>query len=1189
VYLKHVELHGFKTFAERTHLEFGPGVSAVVGPNGSGKSNIADAIQWALGEQSLKSLRSGKSRDVIFAGTDGKRPVGMAQVTVTFDNSDRLLPLDFGEVTVTRRVHRSGEGDFFINQVPCRLRDIQELFLDTGVGKEAYSVINQNEIDAILSIRSEDRRELFEEVAGITKYRARKREAERRLEHTRTNLIRVTDIINELEQQIGPLAQQSEQARRYQALSDELNALKRDLLLDRYRGLLKARERTAARMEDLARRLDEVRAHGAEIENSEERLRAELAEADQGLERVRARAAQLTADTAGAQGQAALCRERLSALAARRTQIEADLEHLHARERDTEAEIAAARSDVENLTAESERLRAALAEQEERLAGAEADLEARRPQVEEARREYVACLEAVAARRNILAQADSLLESARRSLARLAERRDQARAQAERARGEAETARAEIERLEAEHRRLRDAVASRRSDLEAATEARDRHLAQASDLRERLSSAAARRQALVETAASAEGHAPAVRAVVGAAGEGALQGEFRLIPDLITVAAEHERAVEAAIGPAVDFIITPGRREVVAAVDYLNAKQLGRAAFLPLADLQPAAALEAPSGACLALDCIECDDRYRPAFAQLLGQVLVARDLEAASDLARRVAGWRKIVTSNGEVLYPSGAISGGSPGREARLISRRREIEKLGAAVESLQAELDAASGRAQQAAGDMARLRGEADAAAEESEALGQRLHGLQAALRAGEAEAEQAEAHVAGLAAEMTALERDVADNAAERDRAAAEVSTLEARQAEREQALAAAEEALRSAQTQRQAAGDELAAARLALSETTGQIGAREAEARRAEQARDETAAMLAQRRRRLEETDGECEAARREAETCDARCGELAAAGESAQAAVAEAAARRDQVGESLARGADRRKAQSQSVEEVQASLHRAELRATQIESETGYVARNLWDDYRIEADAALEQHPPLQDRAGARARAEELEAAVGEMGLVNLGAVEEYERVHERLQFLTTQRADLEQARDDIHRAIAELDATSRGKFMDAFEAIAREFDAIFQRLFSGGSTELTICDPENVLESGIDIHVQLPGKRRQNLLLLSGGERALTALALLLAMLKVRPSPFVILDEIDAPLDPTNVGKYTEVLTEFAERSQFIVITHNPGTMEAANALHGVTMERPGVSTLVSMRLSQDAERQPVGAAPPQ
>jgi chromosome segregation protein len=1188
VYLKHVELHGFKTFAERCHLEFGPGVSAVVGPNGSGKSNIADAIQWVLGEQSLKSLRSGKGSDVIFAGTDGKRPVGMAEVTAVFDNSDRVLPLDFSEVSVTRRVHRSGDGDFFINGVACRLRDIQELFLDTGIGKEAYSVINQTEIDAILSIRPEDRRELFEEVAGIKKYRVRKREAERRLEHTRTNLIRITDIINELEQQIGPLAEQSEQARRYQELANELNGLKRGLLVDRYRSLLQARDRVAARQEELAREVEQVRAQGAEIETSEDKYRAELTEAEDRLERARAHAASLAAQATAADGEAALRRERLTALAARRTQIEADIEQLQAREAEAEGEIARARADAERLATETQTLEEALAAQQERLSQAEAGLESRRQEVEEARRDYVACLEEMATRRNALSQAESLLQSAQRTQARLGERRAEAERQAQGARAEAEATRAEIGRLQAEHERLRQSLGSGKRDLEAATEARDQHLAHASDLREQLSSAAARRQALAETAASAEGHAPAVRAVIAAAAEGALRGEFRLIPEVITVSSEHERAVEAAIGPAVDFIITARRGEVVEAVAYLNANQLGRAAFLPLADLQPIATLEPPAGARLALELIACEARYLPALAQLLGQVLVAPDLEAASAMAARVAGWRKIVTLGGEVLYPSGAISGGSPGREARLIGRRREIEELAAAIVSLQRELDAAWRQAEEAAEAMLRLRQEADAAAAESEACGQRLQGRQSALHASEAEAQQAQAQVDGIASEMAALEGDIADNIAERDRAAAEVAALEARQAEAEQALAGAEEAIKAAQAERQAVSDELVAARLALTELRGQVSACDAAAQRGEKARGEAAAMVAQRRQRVEDVERERAATEQEAESCAARCQEFVAARERAEADVGEALAARDEIGESLAQGAGRRKAHGQCVEEVQARLHRSELRATQIEGELGYVRRNLWDDHRLEPEAALAQHTPLPDRAAAQARAEELEAAVAEMGLVNLGAVEEYERVGERLRFLTAQRADLEQARDDIHRAIAELDATSRGKFMEAFEALAREFDAIFQRLFDGGSTELVICDPENVLESGIDIHVQLPGKRPQNLLLLSGGERALTALALLLAMLKVRPSPFVILDEIDAPLDATNVGKYTGVLKEFAERSQFIVITHNPGTMEAADALHGVTMDRPGVSKLVSVRLTDDANGKVTWATSP-
>ena len=1174
MHLKKLELCGFKTFADRTELDFGPGVSAIVGPNGSGKSNIADAILWVLGEQSMKTLRSSRAQDVIFAGSAGRKRVGYAEVHMTLDNADGSLPLDFAEITVTRRVFRSGEGEYLINGVPCRLRDIHDLFLDTGIGRQAYSVINQNEIDAILSIRSEDRRALIEEAAGVQKYRHRKQEAQRKLDHTEQNLVRLSDIIGELEAQVEPLARQAEEAQRYRELSRELAHIKRALLVDEHQAAHANIERARQREFDLAEELQRARTDIETLNAAEAGLRAELQKVEQELEELRGLAARTATEAQRAQAEASLREEKLRSAHARRDQLQHEIEQLGARIAQASAELEAAEKERAELGDKSAQLASEVAHWEQALREVEARLPAADEAVEARRGDYLQALDEAAAQRNRLHQCQSLRKALEQRISRLEDRLHVARAAREQAASSAAESEARIEQVSAERSAAEaeaERVASSRIEASAALTVLERDRG---DLREAVSSVAARAQALREmnNGAGADG----AKALLDIASQGRLPGPLQALKSMIKPKDGMEIAVEAALGIHVHGVVAHEEETGAAAVRLLRSSDIGRASVT---------ACRPGSGQCLdtadlpncmgtAADAVTCDAWVRPTIERLLGKILIAESPEAARSLTSSGLQWEAIVTRDGEVLYPSGAVIAGRPG--AGPLRRAREMEDLERKLIGLRARLDELTMRRDEVARSLDILAGAENDASERGERLAQELEELRRQREIAMGELARLSAEEETVESELASLRPELWQAVSEEQDLSPRASAASARQEQAEQALAAAEQNASHERAQRESMAQELMRLRLELAAVEGRINASRTASAKAVQSRDQLAAELERRGPALVEAQARVDELSSSTHEASQSIEQLVRAAEDRQAEVERAKNHRNKLLETISEKLEQVKARSAAAEDMQGRLHRSELRTTQLHSEIGFLERTLQEEFGVDVQQALIGHTPVPSRERTRQRVTELESGVKELGQVNLGAVEEYDRVRQRHEFLSGQRADMLAARDDIKRIIAEIDETTRSRFMDTFEQVAREFEDIFTRLFEGGSTKLIITEPNNPLDSGIDVHVQLPGKRAQNLLLLSGGERALTTVAFIFALLRVRPSPFVVLDEIDAPLDESNVGRYARILSEFAERSQFIIITHNTHTMQYAHTHYGVTMELAGVSKLLSMRLEQ-------------
>jgi chromosome segregation protein len=1170
MFLKSLSILGFKSFADRVRLDFGEGITAIVGPNGSGKSNIADAIQWVLGEQNVRTLRAENSTEVIFAGSAWRKPLGMAEVSLTVDNSDGQLPIDFAEVTVTRRLYRSGESEYLINKNPCRLKDIVELFMDTGLGRATYAILTQNEVDVVLSARPEDRRALFEEAAGIQKYRHRKREALRKLENTEANLTRVVDILAELGAQREPLRQQAEVAIRYHELVSRLREIEVAALWAQVLESERAREQAQHEQQSLHRQLLEVNAQLAECEALSQKLGQQIADAEAELDTLRAlQQASLTAYER-AESRRALIEQRLQNSRDNLRRLQEDLlenEHRYAEIQRQAQQWQERRLELEQRLQNIEQQRQVA---RERLRLAEHALQQAQQHYVERTQQVVralAHLDGLRLRRTEAEQTIQALqnrfEEVVQNLREVEERVKAAQAHRDKTVAAAELALRETQRCENELQQAQVEVQRKQQELE--TRARENA---------RLS---ARLQALLESEAAQEGLFSGVRAVWDAVARGQLTGTYLLVADALQPLEPYVTAVEVALGASAQDIITATEEEARLAIEWLKEHARGRATFLPLNLLRPSEPLPSlqqciDEGLAIgfASELVECAPELRVVAEYLLGRVVVAPGFDSAVQIVRRYNGWSKVVTLDGELLLPGGAITGGRmPGRATGIVSRKAERSRL-------ERELRA-GGEAEQ------RLRKRLQEAEQSAETARHRWHEARKEQEQAQQRVIHAESALQAVVQEQTvllhqmqALEQEQTEQAKRLYELDNEIWEVQERLSPDTQQVSTHDEVSRFRE-QRDEAAAQLQEVEVMLGrqaeqqralehhrESLAQMQRELLQQRQAQQARmAELEANIAQEEKALEQT---LEELRRIAQQRAQIEQDFFALREVRQNLLQQNLENSERLKELSAQ----QSALAQQAHELELALARIEMQRTQA------VAR-LWEAYEV--DVSRETPPDLsQFTPETASEINRLRREIRQMGNVNTGAAEEYQRLTERYEFLQKQRSDLEAAREDILQAIQEIDASTRDLFLQTFGAVQQAFQEVFARLFGGGKAQLQLTQPHNLLETGVEILVQPPGKRRQNLVLLSGGERALVAIALMFAFLKVKPSPFCVLDEVDAALDGSNVEKFADMLREYARHSQVIIITHNPVTMECADVWYGVTMQEQGVSRVISYRAPKEA-----------
>ena len=1174
--LKELEIQGFKSFPDRTKLTIGAGITGVVGPNGSGKSNISDAIRWVLGETSSRQLRgSGKMEDVIFGGTQTRGAMGYASVALTIDNTDHGLDVDADEVTIGRRYYRSGESEYSINGQSVRLKDVYELLLNTGLGRDGYAIVSQGRITAIVGAKSSERREIFEEASGIAKYRYRKNEAERRLAAAEANLERLRDILGELERRVGPLKRDSEKAQQFLELSAVRKSLEVTLWVDAIRRAnesLRDQQRkyeaAQADYDRLSRQLDDFDAQSAALR---ERAQAMVLQVEQANADIRA----LTEANAGSESEAAVLKNESEHERFRIDEAHAELERAGQGRQSIEQESAAHRTAIEAL-------RQNLAELDDRLAALRASLQ----QLEEKaaasgqRRDAV---DAAMARLQDAATTAKVRAAAARTAADAADtRRAEAERQAQQAQQNAAAAEADQRAAADALQKAEDAVTRNENIKKGLTlklESRRRLHEEAADAlqkadRER-SSTAQRIHILEDLERNLDGYQQSVKTVMRAAANRRLRGIIGPVAGILTVQKGYETAIETALGFALQNIVVEDQGCARAAIGFLKDERAGRATFLPLDTVQGSRFTGRLTGTAeVAADLVQADARYQHIVDNLLGRIIVVEDLAEASAVAKALNYRNRIVTRDGQVVNAGGSFTGGSTARSAGVFSRKQELEelrqklaKLASRHEAAQKELDARKAEVDNLSAQLAGAEAEGMTAASERLRAGMELDRLAAAA------AQYAEnVHTLAAVAEAQAQARAAAEEEAA-------VAEAEAAAAEAERTRCAAElaelgESAGSLSAEREAITNELAETQMQRLAGEKDIGLHEAALQGLQSRTGETEARERELRATVEAARARIEANEQKIAALERTRGENQQKIAAAEQTIRTANAARLQAEADTAKLAQENRALTGERERMSGEMARLAERRNALESELNDTNTKLWEEYQLTDSEARALCVPFDSLTELRRQVAETRGKIRALGNVNVGAIDEYKEVKERYDFLKAQVTDVEKARAELTRMIAELCSEMEELFATSFKEINRHFGQIFRELFGGGHARLYLSDPENVLDSGIEIEVSPPGKVIKNLSALSGGEQSLVAISIYFAILNVNPAPFCILDEIEAALDDVNVNRYAQYLHRMTANTQFIVITHRRGTMEAADVLYGVTMQEDGVSKILRLDL---------------
>ena len=1182
MYLKALMLQGFKSFPEKTVLTFDQSITAIVGPNGSGKSNLSDAVRWVMGEQSTRALRGGRMEDVIFGGTAKRRQTGYAQVSLVLDNSDHRLPREENEIMVTRRYYRSGESEYYINRDAVRLKDLSELFMDTGLGREGYAIIGQGRIDEILSQRSTDRREVFEEAAGISRFRHRKEEAQRKLERTDENLLRVNDKVDELELQLEPLRVQRDKAKKYLTLRDELRGLEIAVWLDSLEHIRAGVIQLETDLQSTTAQRDGAKtAQEAAYADAEDCAR-QMQEHDVAADGLRRQEQQRQEQAGALESAVAVLNSSIAHNDESARRIRADLQQQEGREDSLAAQIAQRKDRLEEiegqLSAGSQAIQVQREKVEENAKSAgqlEQELERLRDSQALAQADAA---DARALRSALAAAAQEVLDrdgAVRRELAELEEQSANAEAQLAQAQREQDEAKQSLDQGRNAAQGYALLEEKRRKKAEGCKEAHMKAQMEENAL-------AARIRLLSDMERQREGFSRAVKLVMDQADRGILKGVHGPVAGLVKAPDRVALAIETALGGAMQNIVVDREEDGKAVIQFLKRREGGRATILPIATIRPHTLREGealsrqPGFVGVADRLVSFDRRYQNIFSNLLGRVAVMEDLDHAIAAARKFGYQFRIVTLDGQMLNPGGSMTGGSAVKGAGILSRANELEQL----EGRRAEL---AEHTAQWARQLADAQREATAAAYQRQTAQEQLREFENAIlltqgriQRAQGEKTDLERRQAALRGELEQLQARSAKIDADAKAAQARLTQLEGAAQDSQSAQVQQDRRRSDLKTQAEALTAELsrltaAQAALEAEREATQAGLRELEALRESLAGDraQSQSLVAEYEtknqgfsKEIEEKQNALAALREESRQCAQQLEVL-------NAARLELEARR-------VRATRESQTRSDELLRLEAEVSRLSQKKSAAAMEEKQLLDKLWETYGLSHEAARRQRQELPSVPTANRRIGELKRNISALGQVNVGAVEEFDRVNQRYTYLTGQRDDVERARRELERIISGLTGEMKAIFQREFALIDQAFGQTFVELFGGGKARLELEDPNDVLNCGIDIKVQPPGKALKTITLLSGGEKAFVAIALYFAILKVRPTPFVVMDEIEAALDDNNVARFAQYMRAMADRTQFIVITHRRGTMEEADALYGVTMQEQGVSRMLSLNLNE-------------
>ena len=1182
MYLKRLELQGFKSFADKTILEFMPGITTVIGPNGSGKSNISDAIRWVLGEQSMKSLRGTKSLDIIFAGTQNRKSLGFAEASLVFDNSDGALPIEYTEVTVTRKIYRSGETGYFINKVPCRLKDVLELFMDTGIGKDGYSIIGQGKIDEILSNKSEDRRHIFEEAAGIVKYRVRKAESEKKLEHTKVNLLRINDILSEIETNIDPLKIQSEKAKKYLNLREELKNIEIGLFLyniEKYKidleNIVKDEEIYKTQCNDEEGRLERIK-------NLKEELKSEVEEITNKIEEISNLGFESQKEIEMLNSDINVSNTRISNNKENGKRFEEEIEELNTRIAELQEEREQKELKKENLKTNKEKFTKELQEKEEELAKITKKLSSKEIEIEG----YKKKVEENTDRRYELQANISEQDINYQNYER---RQNQIKNELSSNVSELDGTRMKKDEISKEFYEIdskRNKILTELKEINSSKEEADKKIKSFENSINMYSSEMRIKESklkfLIETEKEKEGYIKSVKSLlkdcenIKELGKG-MNG---VLANVIEVPEEYQTAIEMCLGASLQNIVTETEEDAKRLVEHLRKNNLGRASFLPITSVK-GKKIEKIKGnekgvIGIASDLIKYSKKYEQIVLNLLGRTVIVDNMETAIKVSKQNSYSFRIITLDGDVINPSGAITGGSVAKKTvNILGRGKEIEKLEKEIAKLKEKITNLEK-------EKAEYESSIEDILENAEALEKELQEIEITYATGKQKIIAIDENISRIEMRLNKLKEEQSKLEEQKNQATENKKNIEKEIegiSEENEKLSKIITEFAELNKDNQKYIDDLNFDITNLKISVSSFDESESSIQEIQERIDteleNTSKSIENKKLQIEQIKQDNFSLEKSIQEIKEKINNIKETVQQSGSKIEEMKKERIEKNQKLSSQEEEITSKFKVIEDLKAQIVKIEVRKTKLEEDINEIINKMWEEYELTPNNVVDYKKPDNVQLTQK-KVKGLRNEIRELGSVNVDSIEEYKTLKERYDFMCEQRVDLENTMSKLRKVISDMTGIMKQQFKEQFALINKNFSEVFKELFGGGNASLKLEDEENILECGIEITVQPPGKKLQNMMLLSGGEKAFTAIALLFAILKINPAPFCVLDEIEAALDDVNVYRYAEYLKKFAKDTQFLVITHRKGTMEAADTVYGVTMEESGISKLLSMKLRE-------------
>ena len=1182
MYLKRLEMQGFKSFADKTVIELMPGITSVIGPNGSGKSNIADCIKWILGEQSMKSLRGAKTQDVIFAGTQNRKSLGFAEASLVFDNTDGALPIEFSEVTITRKIYRSGETGYYINKAPCRLKDVVELFMDTGIGRDGYSIIGQGKIDEILSNRSEDRRHIFEEAAGIVKYRTRKEESEKKLEQTKLNVLRINDIITEIEGNLEPLQQQSDKAKQYLNLKEELKNVEVGLFLYLIEKNKKDLDEIVKNEEIMKSNLNLEEGKLEKIKILKDELKEEIDEITNKIEQMQ---------NIGFESQKQI-EQYNSNINVAKNKIQSNKEIIERNKveiLELQKKVDGLKQDIEqkesrktSLKQNKESFEKELKEKEEELAKLTKKLSSKELEIEEIKKRVEVNTDKKYELQAEISKIQANLENYDKRQKQLKQEISSQILEIDRIKIKKEDIEKEFNIIENNRNKVLKELENNEKQRDEITTKLKQFDEQINNLTNELRMKTSRHNFLVETEKEKEGYIKSIKQLLldCEKDQELNKGMYGVIANLIAVPKEYETAIEMALGASLQNIVTETEQDAKKLIEYLRANNLGRASFLPISSVK-GKKLEAIKGKKvgvigIASDLINFDKKYEQIILNLLGRTVIVDNMQNAINLSKENNNTFRIITLEGDIINVSGSMTGGSIAKKTvNILGRSKEIEQLKQEIEKIKNKIEKIEKERQE-------YENSSEDILEETENLSKQLQEIEITYATEKQKLQSIDENIQNFQERINNKKEEQVNSEKSKAKLLEEKAKLEkeiieiTKQNQKEQEVI---DEFTSSNKDSQKYIDD-------LNEDITNLKISVSSFNESEASIEEMAEML---NKEIETHTKNMENKKLQIENDEKENVELLKQIEDTQKSIEDVKMQvansgenieklkedRTEKNQKLSKKEDEQTGEFRIIEDLKSQVTKLEVRKSKIEEDITEIINKMWEEYELTPNQAGNFPKPENIQLSQR-KVNNLRTDIRELGSVNVNSIEEYKNLKQRYDFMCEQRLDLEESMTKLRKVISEMTETMKNQFKEKFEIINKNFGEVFKELFGGGQAEVTLTDENNILESGIEITVQPPGKKLQNMTLLSGGEKAFTAIALLFAILKINPAPFCVLDEIEAALDDVNVYRYAEYLKKYTKDTQFLVITHRKGTMEVADTVYGVTMEEKGISKLLSITLKQ-------------